>query len=214
MTTKVSKSLVYDLYEYQKRRSPQKTCHKIARLMNREEDSPLYRRIKLLGRATGEPMEFITQATFVTRLMRYISDDPMKDRDTLRRGKKPEPATDRAASKLLFRDLFLAEKDAEIARIVWNYFDAVAERWTDAWESTEKGDMLNRTQGFGALMRFLAPVYRAKRDKQGRLARAAVLSVLKGIELRDTAFTTDNYPPGGTGEGKLYRELRELSSIE
>jgi DGQHR domain-containing protein len=32
--TKVGKSLVYDLYEFQRTRSPQKTCHNIARLLN------------------------------------------------------------------------------------------------------------------------------------------------------------------------------------
>jgi DGQHR domain-containing protein len=32
--TKVGKSLVYDLYEFQRARSPQKTCHNIARLLN------------------------------------------------------------------------------------------------------------------------------------------------------------------------------------
>ena len=85
--TKVSKSLVYDLYELQKARSPQKTCHNIARLLNSEPGSPLERRIKILGKATGEPFESITQATFVTALLKYISSDPMRDRDVLKRGK-------------------------------------------------------------------------------------------------------------------------------
>ena len=86
--TKVSKSLVYDLYEFQKTRSPEKTCHNIARLLNSEDKSPLKSRIKILGKATGEPCEYLTQATFVTSLIRYISRDPMKDRDLLKR-KKP-----------------------------------------------------------------------------------------------------------------------------
>src|SRR6202023_2453792 len=44
--TKVSKSLVYDLFELAKSRSPQKTCHNIAMLLNQQEGSPFKDRIK------------------------------------------------------------------------------------------------------------------------------------------------------------------------
>ncbi len=212
--TKVSKSLVYDLYAFQKARSPQKTCHNIARLLNSESGSPLQSRIKILGKATGEPFEFITQATFVTALLEYVSSDPMKDRDLLKRGKRVRPASGSDASKLVFRSLFIDKKDAEIAKIVWNYFEAVAEHWPTAWKSKEKGEMLNRTQGFSALMRFLGPVHRHSADSRGRLPRKNVLGVLKKVQLRDSDFTKDNYPPGTSGEAKLFRELREQSGLE
>ncbi len=212
--TKVSKSLVYDLYAFQKARSPQKTCHNIARLLNSESGSPLNLRIKILGKATGEPLEFITQATFVTALLKYISSDAMKDRDLLKRGKRVPPASDADASKLVFRSLFVDKKDAEIAKIVWNYFEAVAQRWPTAWNSTAQGDMLNRTQGFSALMSFLGPVYRDSADPRGRLSSKSVLRVLSKVKIRDSAFTRDNFLPGTTGESKLFRELREGSGLE
>ncbi|MGH8014882.1 MAG: DGQHR domain-containing protein, partial [Candidatus Zixiibacteriota bacterium] len=50
--TKVSKSLTYDLYEYAKSRSPQKTCHNIAKILNSKDGSPFKRKIKILGTAT------------------------------------------------------------------------------------------------------------------------------------------------------------------
>ena len=50
--TKVNKSLAYDLYEFTKSRSPQRTCHDIARFLNYRENSPLEGRIKMLGVGT------------------------------------------------------------------------------------------------------------------------------------------------------------------
>ena len=107
-----------------------------------------------------------------------------------------------------------ARLDAEIAKIVWNYFEAVAQHWPTAWESKEKGEMLNRTQGFSALMRFLGPVYRAKADGRGRLSSKSVLGVLKKVKLRDSDFTRENYLPGTAGETKLFHELRKQSGLE
>jgi DGQHR domain-containing protein len=212
--TKVNRSLVYDLYELEQERSPIKTCHQIARLLNKEEDSPLCRRIKILGSATGEEYEFITQATVVTSLVEYISDNPMRDRDALRRGDDlPEPPTGKRP-KLMFRDLFRNEKDDVIADVVWTYFDGVAQRWNDAWHSSNKGEILNRTQGFRGLMRFLRPVYKKVRQKDGTIKLKDVGEILKAIKIKDSEFTTEHYKPGTSGEAQLYRDLLENSGIE
>ena len=56
---KVNKSLVYDLYEYANSDSPQKTVHDIVRILNRREESPLYRKVKLLGKAYDKSVETI-----------------------------------------------------------------------------------------------------------------------------------------------------------
>ena len=83
--TKVNKSLAYDLFDFASLRSPQKTCHNLAKFMNFQKGGPLERRIKILGRATGQRLEFLTQALFVERLIGYISIEPMQDRDLIRR---------------------------------------------------------------------------------------------------------------------------------
>ena len=49
--TKVNKSLVYDLYELAKNRSPEKTCHNIAIVLNHKQDSPFHDKIRILGAA-------------------------------------------------------------------------------------------------------------------------------------------------------------------
>lgn len=214
--TRVSKSLVYDLFAVQKARSPQKTCHQIARLLNRESDSPLFSRIKILGKATGEPLQFLTQATFVERLLPYISDDPMRDRDAINRGgmkKLPTPPQGKQSS-LILRSLFAQEKDDVIADAVWNYFDAVSDRWSEAWNSDERGSILNRSQGFAALMRFFKPVYlAAKSGTDGTLSFAAARKIFASIKLRDRDFTVANYAPGTSGETSLYHDLLEHSGL-
>lgn len=83
--TKVNKSLVYDLFEYAKYPSPQKTAHDVVRLLNRLESSPFYKKIKVLGTASNTETETIAQATFVELILGYITSDPTSDRDILRR---------------------------------------------------------------------------------------------------------------------------------
>ncbi len=65
--TVVSKSLAYDLFEFAETRSPQKTCHNIAKLLNSRPGSPFEKRIMILGTATGAPNETITQAALSIR---------------------------------------------------------------------------------------------------------------------------------------------------
>lgn len=210
--TKVNKSLVYDLYAFQKSRSPQKTCHTVARLLNREKDSPLHHRIKILGKATGGEYQNITQATFVSGLIVYISDNPDEDRDLLKRGKAIPPAPSGRQAKLMFRELFRKGKDADIANVAWDYFAGVAERWPDAWDSQESGDILNRTTGFTGLMRFLGPLYRHL--GHDGFSAGTVLSILKRAKIRDNEFTRENYLPGSTGAANLYNDLRSKTKID
>ena len=77
--TKVNKSLAYDLHGFTTSRSPQRTCHDIVRFLDSRQGSPFQGKVKMLGVAL-EPTETITQATFVDRLLRLISKDPMEDR--------------------------------------------------------------------------------------------------------------------------------------
>jgi DGQHR domain-containing protein len=207
--TKVSKSLAYDLYEYAKNRSPQKTCHNIAKLMNTKEGSPFLHRIKILGKATGLETELITQATFVDRLLKLISTDQMDDRDRIKRGKELERITGTKAEKLVFRDRFVDEKDAEIAKILWNYFKAVSLRWEMAWNTTEKGMILARTTGFAALMRVFPQLYKETNGANAIPSHKEFLEHLQRCPLTDGDFNSDRYKPGATGEGKLVSDLEE-----
>jgi DGQHR domain-containing protein len=215
--TPVSKSLAYDLYEFAETRSPQKTCHNIARLLNARESSPFYKRIMILGTATGSPNETLTQAAFIDPLMRYITFDAlsaMEDRDRLKRGKTlPEiPPDVIRVKKLIFRNLFIQDRDAEIARIVWNYFTAVAQRWPEAWELKRTGFVLNRTTGYRALMRFLPLAYLTLGRDTG-IPTAEFKAIFDKVKLDADDFNPDRFVPGTGGQAELFRKLQSDTKI-
>ena len=80
--TKVNRSLAYDLTELAKARSPYKTCHNVAVALDKQSKSPFHHRIKRLGTKTpGRGKEPLTQAAFVESLVRFISEDPVSDRN-------------------------------------------------------------------------------------------------------------------------------------
>ncbi len=210
--TPVGKSLAYDLYEFAETRSPQKSCHNIARLLNSRDDSPFYNRIMILGTATGKPSETLTQAAFIDPLMKYITQNSitaMEDRDVLKRSKPlPEiPPEVIRAKKLIFRNLFVQGRDAEIARTVWNYFTAVAQRWPEAWELKRPGIILNRTTGYRALMRFLPLAYLSL-GRDIVLPTAEFKAIFDRVKLNDDDFTPERFKPGTSGQSELYQKLQ------
>ena len=211
--TKVNKSLAYDLYEFATTRSPQKSCHHIARLANSREDSPFYHKIKLLGRATWGRDETLTQATFVEQLMKYITINAMRDRDVIKRGDIPELPGLAEQRKLPFRKMFLEDRDAEIAKNIFNYFHAVARRWPDAWAQKKREYILNRTTGFIALMRFMHPVYLSFSRLDSIVAADEYFVIFSRIEIDEDTLTTENYNRGSGGEAKLYRDLVTQSGL-
>lgn len=212
--TKVNKSLVYDLFELAKARSPQKTCHQIAVALNSYEKSPLFSKIKRLGTATnGKFTETLTQATFVEALIGYLTDDKVIDRDLYMRNRKPK-LDESKANKLIFRALFIQERDLEITDILFNYFSAVAERWPGAWVNGGKGAILNKTNGFRALMRFLKPAYLSLKWKGDVVSKSDFLNIFQKVNIEDDGFTVDQFKPGSSGESNLFKTLMAHSGLE
>jgi DGQHR domain-containing protein len=203
--TKVNKSLVYDLYEYARSRSPQKTSHDIVRALNRMEKSPFYKKIKILGKVVNKETETIAQAIFVELIMGYISANPMTDRDDIKKKRKISRDYDR--NKYIFRDYFLDENDVAISKILWNYFTAVSTLWPKSWGESENGNILNKTTGIIALMRYLRHVYNA--EKLGpETTIDDYMKYLKESGLQDGEFMTEKYIPGSSGQSKLFYDLK------
>lgn len=208
--TKVNKSLVYDLYELSQARSPQKTCHNIVVALDRDPDSPFFKRIKRLGLATeGRVFEPVTQSTLVEGIIGYISADPRADRDKLLRDRQLDKALGDELYKRPLRNLFVAGDDVAIIQLVYNYFTAVRERWPDAWNERGQGFILNRTNGIRALLRFFRVAYTrvaAPGDKVS--AQKFLNNVFRQVPLKDSDFTVENFAPGTSGEARLFRVLR------
>jgi DGQHR domain-containing protein len=210
--TKVNKSLAYDLYDYARQRSPQKTAHNIVRLLDSRNGSPFKGKIKILGTA-GDPGETLSQALFIDSLLPMISDNPMEDRDLLKRGKKLTKATPDKEQYLIFRNMFIDERDAEIARVLWNYFGAVEDRWGEYWREVRAGYVLNRTTGFRGLMSFLRFAYLHLAKPGGVPSREQFNQVFARIRLDGSNITPDQFPPGTAGQVKLREMLRSQAGL-
>jgi DGQHR domain-containing protein len=212
--TKVQKSLAYDLYDVMKARSPQKTCHNIAVTLDREEGSPFKKRIKRLGVATPHRTgETLTQSTFIEPLLKMISTNPMRDRDFFLRHKIPPKVSENELNQHPFQHMFVDGKDFDITDIVWNYFEAVSKKWNN-WNSTDRGVMLNRTNGYRALMRFLNHLFNQQFNKNCKPSLGEFQKVFNKVNIDDNDFNVETFPPGSSGEGRLFRSLVAGKVIE
>jgi DGQHR domain-containing protein len=212
--TKVNKSLAFDLFELARSRSPQKLCHNVAVALDGDKRSPLFQRIKRLGVATpGRYRETLTQATFVDALMPYLTRNAMADRDIYKRNKTPAKIDAAESKQLIFRNMMIEERDTDIAEILMNYFSAVRERWPSAWDATGAGMMLNRTNGFRALMRLLRNAYLFLVAPGEVPPKLKFVEVFQRIKIKDQEFNTDNFPPGTSGEVRLYNALRDAANL-
>ncbi len=204
---KVTKSLAYDLFDYAKQRSPQKTCHNIARLLNNMSESPFFHRIKILGVASGGENETITQSTFIECIMPYISANPMEDRDLIKRGKKLKKVTDLDEKRFFYRNYFIDNKDELIGNNIFDYFNSIQKKWPKAWNSQERGIILSRSTGFRAFVKLLKDIYNSNQTKN--LCTFQYFNVLMNkVKLNENDFNTDNFKPGTSGESVLYKQLK------
>lgn len=206
--TKVNRSLAYDLSELTKTPSPQKTCHNIAVALDQLVSSPLHHRIKRLGTATpGRTTELLTQATFVEALMPFISGTPTSDRDVLKRGNKLAMPTSAEIDKHPLRLFFVNGEDLKIADVLFRYFLAVRDKWPEAWDTNEPGLILNRTNGFRALMRILKPICKILKAHIKPPQKEDFDKFFAKVKIKDNEFTVDNFKPGTSGESQLYTRL-------
>lgn len=211
--TKVNKSLVYDLFELAKTRSPQRTAHNIVKLLNEEIDSPLEGMINRLGKANDPLRETITQSTLVESILKYISQDPMKDRDIMKRGKKLDKINDNELKIRFFRNWFIENEDNKIAETLWNYFSAIKKHWPLAWGST----ILTKSTGIIAFLRFLSPI--VNKIGVGKVIKEDdFFEIISKIDIKDgvgsqSNFNTTVYIPGAKGQSDLYKDLLNKSGI-
>jgi len=215
----VSGSLVADLFAFAKTRSPQKTAHNIVRALNKKEGGPFYKKIKILGQAVNKDLETITQATFTKNLIKYISQDPQSDRDFYKRNIDTENKLaypdDKDEKRYFLRRIFIDdEKDYKIAQIIYNYFHAVSQKWPSSWNNITANQILNKSTGFIALMRFFKHTYQSFEKPNTIITKEEFFSIFNIIDIDDMDFSKEKYVPGSSGQGKLYRELLEKSNLE
>lgn len=162
--TRVNPSLIYDLFALTSYRSPYKTCHEIVRNLNRDEDSPFYNRIKMLGRKEEhQEKASLSQSAFINYLVPLISKKPEQDAIDIKNGQQVL-----GDSKLIFRDYFIHNEDHVILKILFNYFNAVSTVFDCEWNDPDKY-ILSKPIGYGALLKVLPSIFN-KGDAEGDLS--------------------------------------------
>jgi len=216
--TKVNKSLVYNLEEYSKKRSPQQICHNIAKILDTSKNSPFYHYIKMLGLKTDgrNYIEPLTQATFVESLISLLSKNPERDRDLANRMKLfnsvtyYDEYTNKEYEQFVLRKLYEEKKDAEIMDIIWNYFTAVKNRWPNAWGDVSNS-LLPKNNCFRALMKFLRDKYLSlvTIKNNGIPSSDEFMILFKDLKIQDEDFDSSKgiFPRGDGGMSKFYKYL-------
>ena len=201
---KVDKSLIYDLFELSTKRSPLKTCHYIARIMNSKHTYPFYQRLKMLGkRERGS--NTLSQGTFVKGLVELISKNPQEDMIRIKNGDKLLPD-----EKLPLRNFFINENDDIILKILKNYFTAVSVVFEKEWYSNDY--ILTKTTGYLALIKAFEKFYNFGME-QGRLDEEFFVNIFKKIkdifERKHIQLISGEFQAGGVGQNRLKVEFED-----
>lgn len=136
----VSKSLMYDLFSLAPGRSVGKTCHEIVKSLNEDQQSPFYKRIKMLGKKNGD-RETLSQAAFADSISRLIED---------RSG--------------VFWSYYEAGDDWVIRKVISNAFNAIVRAQREI-SSDYSEDYFFRTTGFGGFIQALGHLAKQGHDQ-------------------------------------------------
>ena len=209
--TKVNQSLVVDLASFYEERGPVKFAHEVVLALNRDEEGPLFDKVKRLGKADPGKgkVQTLAQATVVKPIVDFIAADPESERNRKYRGifgVRREPS---AWKKYIFQPFYDAEDDSGLFLCLTNYFAAVKLRWPESWDNSNArtGLILNRTTGYAALMRFLRQVYLRNCESGQILSMEACEEVFREINIPEQELTRDTFIPGSSGVSALYRRM-------
>lgn len=198
--TRVSSSLIIDLFGLATTRGPRKSCHDVAAALNATEGGPFFSTLKMLGKK-NHPTESLTQGSFAKYLLELISKTPDDDERALKRGEAASPD-----ARCPLRHFFLDERDDMIVRVLDNYFTAVREVYPMAWADPETY-ALRRTVGFAALMKAFRTVWEAEVLPTNK----ATLDVFRGIAKRFANAVAEadfaEVPSSGESAGQLALKL-------
>lgn len=202
---KVDPSLIYDLFEVAKERSPKKTVHQIARVMNNSENSPFYNRLKMLGKKENDQQNAtLSQGTFANSLLQLISRDPDGDARRIKRKEQLESDT-----KYPLRDYFIDDKDEVITKILMNCFGALKAIFPDEWENP-KAYILWKTTGFRAVIYALPHlIEKGLRDKDLTMKYflRCFTAFKHKLKMEGVMLTSDDFPGGGEQNQKKLAKM-------
>ncbi len=167
---KVPKSYIYDLFDYTDANTPTKFGHDVCKTLNYDQDGPLSRRIKMLGRKLNDT-EVLSQGALVDAIVPLISKNEKQDDRSARNNEAilPDPS-------LPLRQLYTEGNTVVFSKIVRNYLQALKGVAGENWEK-----YVLRSVGMKVFMRILGHVAKRGLD-EGNLSREFFHSCLLPIQ--------------------------------
>jgi DGQHR domain-containing protein len=165
--TRVTPSLVFDLFGLSSKRSPYKVANELVKLLNESDSSPIKNWIRILGKANDFYSGYITQSTVVKNiLLLYCGNikQAEEDKRVLASGKKPTTLPTLTTRETIFRDLFISEEDEIIFKALLNFLNAVKNTFNVEWERQDT--VLKKTVGFSALFKVFMVLAKKGRAQQ------------------------------------------------
>lgn len=203
--TKINMSLIYDLFSLNDTRSPYKTCHELARAINKDKSSPFYRRLKMLGKKEkGNDEASLSQSTFIKYLLELISKNPDEDSRNIKRNNKLIDD-----DKYPLRKYFISGNDDVIYKILFNLFSAVKEVFPYEWNN-HKEYILSKPIGFGAILKIFPTLYEVA-EIRGSMTKELFVDIFSVIKenmiLQNKEFTSKYYGSNEQARTSLARDL-------
>lgn len=154
--TRVTPSLVYDLFGISDKRNPYTVARYIVKSLNEIENSPLRESIKILGKSNEFYNGFVTQSTVSQIIIDLICGNIKQaevDRRLMQRELEISDEPTETKKKAPLRRYFRNNNDEIILKVLMNFFNAVKETFPIEWN--RENSILKKTVGFTALLKIL-----------------------------------------------------------
>lgn len=164
----VSRSLIYDLYGLSRSRTVEKTCNKVMRSLNGEDNtrSELSGRIKMLGYKDDFSQNgIVSQAAMIKNLMKLITDKSERDNIDIEFGRELQHLDSR---QYIFRDNFIKGDDNFIIQENIDFFNSWIKRLSEVKEKYNQNEykQFEKTIGFSVSYRIFQILYLAWEDSK------------------------------------------------
>jgi DGQHR domain-containing protein len=199
----VNPSIAFQLFGYGDKRSPQKTAHEIAEILNKTENSPFYQKLRMLGTKDDWSNGSLSQSTFSKQLMRLYTKSPEQDENNILKNLALENY-----KGYPLRECFINNNDKKILEIIWKYFRIIEKNWSDQWNDSTNQSILVKTTGFSSFIEVLRQYLIKKGETLDFIEVSTRFQEIRDKYIRnENKFIGDNYPAGHQGVKPLRDKL-------
>jgi len=205
--TRVNMSLIYDLFALSPNRSPYKTAHETARALNKDENSPFFNRLKMLGKKTeGQNLATLSQGTFIKYLLELISKTPEEDTRNIKQNVSltNDP-------KRVLRRYFIAGDDKVIYKVILNLFSGLRNAFRQEWENPNES-IISKSIGFGAVIKAFPNIYNIG-DKRNDLSEEFFTEIFNKfkqfLNTKNIEVTSEHFGSNEQARSKLSKLIIE-----